>query len=110
MKKNKKQADIQKEKDLSFVEKMKTDKKYSAKVQLIGYGVFVVVLIIYLNLSSMGSNTMQGNNVINNVSGNEGSSENTEQVSASDKSSLLEKVNDNYYYDMVIDIKRKNID
>ena len=33
--------------ELSFVEKYKTDKKYKAKVELIGYGIFIIGLIIY---------------------------------------------------------------
>lgn len=106
--KNKKQDNVQEEKEISFIEKMRSDKKYSAKVQLIGYGIFVMVLVIYLNISSMGSGSAtQGNNIINN--NNDGDvSENIDQVSG--KISLLESVNDNFSYDMVIEVKRNNVD
>ena len=35
----------------SFLSKMKNDKKYNAKVQLIGYGIFIAALVVYFNLS-----------------------------------------------------------
>lgn len=92
------------EKELSFVEKVKTDKKYSAKVQLIGYGVLIVALILYLNISSLGSNTNNMSNTIISGNGNNRLEENAYE----DKSGLLEQLsNNNYKYDVKVDVLRK---
>ena len=41
------------EEQISFFKRMKTDKKYSAKVQLIGYAVFLVLLVVGINVSDI---------------------------------------------------------
>ena len=58
MKKNKEKVVSEGKKEnteLSFLEKYKTDSKYKAKIQLIGWGVFLLVLIIYLNIAELSS-------------------------------------------------------
>lgn len=103
MKKNN-NSEVQGEKKQSFIEKIRTDKKYSAKVQLIGFGIFILLLIIYLNVISGSSNSNQ-----NIILGNNSSSL-IEESTDDDKTSLLEKVDNNYSYDIVLDIKKKNSD
>ena len=49
----------------TFFEKMK-DKKYKAKVEFIGYGIFIVVLIIYLNIASMDQSPSTSNTIFQN--------------------------------------------
>ena len=42
----------------NFFKRMKEDKKYNAKVQLIGYGVFILIIVVFLNVGSLvGSNS-----------------------------------------------------
>ena len=53
-----------KDEKLSFREKMK-DKRYSAKVQLIGYGIFIILVLIYTSIS-----TKKYNNPSNNTNNN----------------------------------------
>ena len=83
----------------SFWERYKTDKKYNAKVQLMGYGIFIVVLVIYLNLSGISSGSTRGNNIIGNtVSNGFKEGENT----SLDDTNLLENLGSNYNYDIKI--------
>lgn len=91
----------------SFFQRLRTDKKFSAKVQLIGYGIFIVVLILYVNVSNVGSsniNSTLGNNISNTVT--DSGEKNTDEVS----DNLLEVVDDNYQYELVVDVKKKNSD
>ena len=85
----------------SFFEKMKNDKKYKAKVQLFGMFVFVGVLVIFLNISSMNSGSY-GNLLDSDVLG--GGSDNTVNVS------LLEKLADNYSYSINYKVVKKSTD
>ena len=87
----------------SFVDRMKNDKKYSAKVQLIGYGLLIVLLVIYLNFSNTGNNISNGNAIF----GNNNVNTEVENIDE-DNSSLLEQVSNNYSYDVVIDVKKNN--
>ena len=48
---------INKEELKDFVEKYKTDKKYKAKVQLIGYGVFILIILVGLNVSALSTSS-----------------------------------------------------
>ena len=92
----------------SFFDKMKNDKKYSAKVQLIGYGIFIVILVLGLNISSMGSGKSNGSleNVIGNGSLNEGlEDENTSM----DDESLLKMLDDNYSYDVLVSVIKRSM-
>ena len=94
-----------KEEKHSFLERYKSDKRFSAVVQLGGYGVFLFGLIIYLNISSIGGDSYTGNNVIGNTVGS-GIKENP----SLDDASLLEKLSDNYSYDIKIGYKKKSMD
>ena len=80
----------------SFIEKYKTDKKYKAKIQLIGYGAFILLLIIYLNISSL--NTTSHGNIITQKS----NSEQTEKKETKEEknSNLLKQINNNYEYEI----------
>lgn len=80
------------EKDMSFFKKMKTDKKYNAKVQFIGYGIFILVIIVFLNLGSMSSNV--GNTV-----------DDDSMMEVEDKK-LIEKIDDNYRYNVNISLTK----
>lgn len=93
------------EKKESFLEKMKSDKKYNAKVQLVGYGVFLVALVIYLNISSIGSSVPSGNIIFGNDNGGSSEGENALKEDAN----LLENLDDNYSYDIVISVDKKSM-
>lgn len=105
---NKKSSNIRNdiEKKESFFEKMRNDKRYNAKVQLIGYGILIGALIIYLNLSNLVSGGSNSNlslddfneNLINN------SGESTEV-----NKNLLKSLADNYVYDIVVEVDKKSI-
>ena len=91
----------------SFFDKVKGDKKYKAKVELIGYGIFIVVLVLGLNISSLGDNSNRSDlgNVIDKGSLNEGEEENTSM----DEESLLKKLDDNYSYEVLVNITKKSM-
>jgi len=95
---------IKEEKKESFIDKMKNDKKYSAKVQLFGWFIFVAILVIGLNLSSISGNNSSDNNMLGNM--NVGNDEDDLTVKSND---LLKKVRDNYSYSVVINIDRKSM-
>lgn len=89
----------------SIFQRMKHDKQYSAKMQLLGWGVFIGLLIIVLNLSSMGgSGDLSEDIIYENVIGS-----NDKDTIDDEDINLLEKVNDNYSYDVFININRKSI-
>lgn len=91
----------------SFFDKVKGDKKYKAKVELIGYGIFIVVLVLGLNISSLGDNSNRSDlgNVIDKGSLNEREEENTSM----DEESLLKKLSDNYSYEVLVNITKKSM-
>ena len=84
------------EQKISFREKMK-DKKYIAKVQLIGYGIFILIIIVYANVSSKNYN-YNNKNTIENSKNNPNITSNVEEKS------LLETIKDNYNYDIDVTI------
>lgn len=95
---------MKEEKKESLFKKYKTDKKYKAKIQLIGYGLFILLVIIYVNISSMNSST--GSNITtikNNINQTE-TEKNTEEEK---KSNLLNKINNNYEFETKITITTK---
>lgn len=106
MSKNTNDNEVNAEKKESFLEKMKSDNTYNAKVQLIGYGVFIVILVVYLNLANMGNNSdsLSNNTVFGNITGND-SVENTSE----EDTDLLEKIGINYSYDVVIRLDKKSM-
>lgn len=115
MKKNKYNYDKDYEKDINdsldkennnkfkdFFDKYKNDKKYKAKVQLTGYLVFIIILIIFLNISDMGKNyDYSSNNNTNDIN-----TTNTSTDDGNDELSLLKRLNNNYAYDVKIALKR----
>jgi len=96
MKKNNKVESENKENKKSFREKMK-DKKYNAKVQLIGYGIFIVILLIYVNVSSNNYNY----NYTNKTKDIEIKSITSETIT---DISLLKQIKNNYHYDLTLTI------
>ena len=105
LKKNNKDLVSNEENKDSFFYKMKNDSKYSAKIQLSAWGIFIVALVIGLNFGNTGSSTSTNSvgNVIN--SGILLKEENTDK----EDSLLLESLKDNYSYDIVINLKKKSI-
>lgn len=96
VKKNKNDANNIRKND-SFLDKLKNDKKYKAKVEMIGYVIFILILIIYLNMAGAGSNGSIGNN-INTLENNNLVNEKEESVT------LLERLNNNYKYDINVSL------
>ena len=76
-----------------FISKYKTDKKYSAKIQLIGYGILIAIAIIYVNIASMTNSSTNSQTeadrkeLIDKI--------NNKEVK---NKSLLETIDDNYAY------------
>lgn len=104
MSKNKKVTNNINNSGNSFFKKMKEDKVYSAKVQFIGWGVFILLIIIFLNFGSMASvgNNMVGNNIGDNIiSDNEDEDEDE---------SILNKISNNYEYEVNITGIRNEIE
>ena len=89
------------EEKLSFREKMK-DKKYSAKVQLIGYGIFIVIIIIYANVSNRNYNYNYDNTVTNTKTTTSNTMESTT------KESLLDTIDKNYDYQISVEITKNS--
>lgn len=89
----------------SFFDKMKSDKKYNAKVQLIGYGIFIVVLVLYVNLASMGN---RGSSNLNSVMDNFDNLNSGNNITDEDKG-LLKSLSNNYNYDITINVTKKSI-
>ena len=99
MKKDKKVNSVDNNERINFFEKIRTDKKYSAKVQLLGYGLLIFLVILFLNINSMGNSSY--NSVIDNeVDDNE--------VLEVENLSLLEKISNNYEYDININLVNKD--
>ena len=102
MSKNKNGKTNKEKEQLTFFEKMRTDKKYSAKIQFLGYGLFILLIIVYLNIENAGnnmiSNTVDSNN---NLDNKELVEEEKEEVS------LLNKLNNNYEYDVNVKVVKE---
>ena len=90
----------------NFLSNYKTDKKYKSKVQLMGYLIFIIILIIYLNVSNMGTNyNYDSSNTTNNQETNGNTTnENNEEAP------LLKRLNNNYTYNVDISLKRTKED
>ena len=91
----------------SFFDKVKSDKKYKAKVELIGYGIFIVVLVLGLNISSLGDNSNRSD--LGNVIDKGGLNEGEEESTSMDEESLLKKLDDNYSYEVLVNITKKSM-
>lgn len=84
-------------KEPGFFEKIRSDKKYSAKVQLVGWFIFFLVLVVSLNISSNGS--VPSGNIVNGGNNSNGS-ENTFK----EETKLLENLDNNYSYSVVTNL------
>ena len=84
-----------KDEKLSFREKMK-DKRYSAKVQLIGYGIFIILVLIYTSIS-----TKKYNNPSNNTNNKNNDNGPVEKI---EDKKLLDAIKDNYHYEVNLSI------
>lgn len=93
----KKKLNVDEEGKKSFFEKLREDKRYKAKIELIGYGVLIVALIIYLNLASGSLENFSQNRVLPQKPINEEKSE----------VHFLEQIDDNYEYDVLVQVVQK---
>ncbi|MBR3161650.1 MAG: hypothetical protein IKF19_02860 [Bacilli bacterium] len=90
----------------TFLKKYQSDERYKSKVQLMGYLIFIVILVIYLNISHIGQNynyntsntTSDKYNTLTTIN------ENNKELS------LLKTLNDNYNYSVTIAITRAKED
>lgn len=94
-KKNKKEENQE-----NFFYKYKNDKKYKAKVELTGYVVFILLIILFVNIASLGNNTPSSNHLINKIPSN-GNNTTTEV-----EKHLLETITNNYQYDINVNITK----
>lgn len=85
------------EKGSGFFEKIRSDKKYSAKVQLGGWFVFFLVLVVSLNISSNGS--VPSGNIVNG-----GNNSNGGENTSKEETKLLENLDNNYSYSVVTNL------
>lgn len=94
----------------TFKEKYKNNPKYKAKVQLIGYGVFILFLIVYLNIASMGAKNTKLSNTTTKNNDNITTKENNNIETKTDKElgQWLKEIGTNYEYDVVVSSKSKN--
>lgn len=97
MKKNKENPEQDTAKQ-SFITKMKSDKKYRAKVELAGYGIIIILIVIYVNLS----------NLTNNYDYNKPTNKNLDIKTDTEEkqTNLLEKLNNNYNYTIEVSVKK----
>ena len=94
----------------TFKEKYKNDSKYKAKVQLIGYGLFILFLIVYLNIASIGAKNTKLSNTTTKNNDNIPTKENNNIETKTDKElgQWLKDIGTNYEYDVVVSSKSKN--
>ena len=83
-----------------FLDKYKNDKKYNAKVQLIGYGILIAIIIIYANIHSAQLATYKRETPSRANKLNEIRNKLENKI-------LLEKIDKNYQYDIKIHNKTK---
>lgn len=93
---------INKEELKDFIEKYKTDKKYKAKVQLIGYGVFILIVLIGLNISALGTSSHENISSMKNYPLN-----NRNTKTENKRITLLDNIKDNYEYDVKATVTTK---
>ena len=98
--KNKKEIKNEETKD--WIELYKTDKKFNAKVQLIGYGIFIFIVIIGLNISAA-----SGNRSNRNITSMKNSINNQTNRTTNKKIALLQRINNNYEYDIKVELTTK---
>ena len=87
----------------TFLDKYKNDQKYKAKVQLIGYGIFILVLVVYLNMANINTKEEKTKNT---TSTNIPTKENVQETK--ELGSWLKEIGTNYEYDVSISLKSKD--
>ena len=102
-KKNIKDEVVEKNEEVSFWERCKTDKKYKAKIELIGYGVLVLFLVIYLNIGSMNSGIGNVSSIMNDNMLDKNTNEKDSFLNG--EVDLIKKLDDNYQYDVLVNLK-----
>lgn len=95
----KKQKEVNKE---SFFYKYKNDKKYNAKVQLIGFGILIGFIILSANISNV------TNNNYNKTNKNTILNKQEEQQEEQQEENLLERIDENYSYDINVNLTKTN--
>lgn len=90
----------------SFFQKLKNDSKYKAKVELTGYAIFIIILIIFLNIFNTGGNYdySYGNNTTNKTDNNT-LNKNSDMEEGT---SLFDDINNNYSYNVSIELDAKD--
>jgi len=83
----------------SFIYKYKNDKKYKAKIELTGYVLFILLTVLFINVSSTG-NTPLNDNIVNETTNN-----NIQKEEDKEKD-LLSQINNNYQYDITINLTK----
>ena len=91
----KKQKEVNKE---SFFYKYKNDKKYNAKVQLTGFGILILFVIISANISNTTNNNYNTNSINTILNKQEEQQE----------ENLLDKIDYNYNYDINVNLTKIN--
>lgn len=103
--KKKEQLEKKGNREQTFLERYKSDEKYKAKVQLVGYGVLVAGLILYVNVASIGS----GGSFENTIIDSDTSFRENLGNNISEDTDLLKRIKDNYEYDIKVSFQ-KSID
>lgn len=86
-----------------FIEKYKTDEKYRAKTKLIGYGIFIAILILIVDIASINSSSSE-----NIISLNKEKNSETNEKEVLTEENLLNRINDNYEYNIQIHLSKEN--
>ena len=83
----------------SFWYKYKNDKKYNAKIQLVVYALFIIIVVVYVNTSHVGNNYNYDNSIDSNG-----------KISENSVGNVLDNINSNYNYlvEMNAKIKKDN--
>lgn len=106
-KKLEEEKDVEKKKiDIKdLYNRFKTDKRFHAKVELIGYGVFILVIIVFVNFANTGSDNSYTTNTINENNINE--ENNTENVNESED--LFSTLTYNYEANLEVDVVKDGV-
>ena len=89
----------------SFYNRYKSDSKYRAKVQLVGYAVIIVLLVIYLNVTNMTNNYNYGNTISLDKADISNNDSNVDNGSNLD---FVSNISNNYVYDVNVVVKKKD--
>lgn len=106
-KKLEEEKDVEKKKiDIKdLYNRFKTDKKFHAKVELIGYGVFILVIIVFVNFANTGSDNSYTTNTISENNINE--ENNTDNVNGAED--LFSTLTYNYEVNLEVDVVKDGV-